>query len=161
MAIANTLLLLSLGFIAAEAGLLPNGFTPCGGRDCVQHTSTTATCTETPPRTRTNDCRWVSSMNRRLDQEILGVTIYAYKIKWWGNGQWTKWFIPGENDLDLKFNMYPRTCYPPKYNYIKGSLRRMWAYFSDHEHKFIYCGTLRQPQRKFIGLAESVMKRAP
>ena len=153
MAITTTLLLLTFSFIATEAG-----FNPCNGPDCVQHVSTTAKCTETTIRAAAADCRWASSMNRRLDQEILGVTIYAYKIKWWGNAPWSDWYIPGENDLDLKFNMNSRTCYPPKYNYIKGSLRRMWAYFSDHKHKFIYCGTLGQSQPNVVSLQKALPK---
>ena len=153
MAITITLLLLTLSFIATEAT-----FEPCPGPDCVQHVSTTANCTETPIRGRTSDCRWASNMNRRLDQEILGVTIYAYKLRWSG-GSWTDWYIPGENDLDLKFNKYPRTCYSPKYNYIPTSLRRMWAYFYDHQHKFIYCGTLGQPQSTFVGLNKEFLKK--
>ena len=141
-----TLILLAVGFVAIEAG-----FVPCNGPDCVQHVSITANCTETPSRPRTLDCRWASNMNRRLDQHILGVTIYAYKIRW--SSGWSDWYIPGENDLDLKFNRWHRTCYPPRFNYVPTSLRRMWAYFYDHWHKFIYCGPLGQNTQANTGTA--------
>lgn len=138
MTVGITLLLLAVCFVAIEAE-----FEPCNGPDCVQHVSITAKCTESPVRQPTRDCRWASNRSRRLDQEILGVTIYAFKLQWF-NGHWSGWYIPGENELDLKFNRWPRRCYPPKYNYRARSLRRMWAYFYDHTHKFIYCGTLGQ-----------------
>ena len=139
MKVAITVLLLGIGFVATHARFAP----PLDHIDGFKHTMVFANCGETPDRPPTRDCRWGSNLNVHLDQEILGVKIYAYKLKW-ANGNWTPWFMPGENDIDTKHNRNRRLCFPPLYNWEKASLRRMWAYFIDHTHKFIYCGPLEK-----------------
>ena len=51
--------------------------------------------------------------------------IVAYKIQWF-SGAWSDWFITGDNDVDWKHN-------------LDGSKRRVWSYFTDHNHIYIQC----------------------
>jgi hypothetical protein len=69
------------------------------------------------------------------DQIVEGGRIAAYKIQWF-NGRWSGWYVPGVNDMDTKFNIYPRKC---SLSYRAKSMRRIWSYFYDHTHKFIIC----------------------
>ena len=147
MKIAISLHLLVFGFVATLARFAP----PLDHIDGIKHTMVFANCGETPPRPPALDCRWGSNLNVHLDQEILGVKIIAYKIRW-ANGQWSHWLMPGENDIDNKHNRNRVLCFPPLYNYEPGSLRRAWSYFSDHTHKFIYCGPL---EKNFKGILSS------
>ena len=118
-------------FIAISAGA---GFKPCSGSDCIKFRVDYAGCTEVT-RSRTSDCRWVANYNRRVDEMILGGTIVAYKIRWF-SGTWSNWFVPGHNDIDWKFNPSARSC---KIRQYARSLRRRWANFYDHTHKYIIC----------------------
>ena len=96
--------------------------------DGIAHNiSTQDICLEiiSPPQ---KDARWYQGLSLQIDQEILKGKIVAYQIRWF-NGDWSTWFVPGINDLDHKYN--------PSNN----TMRRMWSYFSDHEHKYIICKT--------------------
>ena len=63
--------------------------------------------------------------------EKLGLTtstepgILQYRILWF-TGQWSPWYVPGVNDVDSLKN-------------IDGSSRRIWSYFDDHTHEYVYC----------------------
>ncbi|VDI12454.1 Hypothetical predicted protein [Mytilus galloprovincialis] len=96
--------------------------------------SAQAKCTEITRR-RTRDCRWAAGLNMQVDQIAAGGKIAAYKIQWW-NGGWSGWYVPGYNDMDGKVNIRLLRC---SMTYKYKSLRRMWAYFYDHTHKFIVC----------------------
>ena len=47
--------------------------------------------------------------------------IKRYRIHWF-SGRWSKWYTPGKDDIDWK-----------------GSDRRVWSYFTDHNHEFEKC----------------------
>ena len=68
---------------------------------------------------------WYLGLDTNIDQRILGGKIQAYKIQWF-NGTWSPWYTPGVNDLDWKIN----------YN---GTQRRVWSYFTDHNHIYKIC----------------------
>jgi len=70
--------------------------------------------------------RWYQGLSLQIDQEILGGKVIAYQIRWF-NGNWSAWFVPGVNDIDHK------------YNPANNTMRRMWSYFDDHEHRYILC----------------------
>ena len=110
------------------------GFTPCKTPDCIQYRADFADCNEVTSRP-SGDCRWTANINRRLDETILQGTIIAYKIQWFSR-QWSNWFVPGQNDFDLKYNPKNTTCRIPVH---ADSLRRKWANFNDHSHKYIIC----------------------
>ena len=118
-------------FIAVASAARP---IPCSGIDCVRYRVDFAGCTEVT-KSRTRDCRWHANYNRRADEIILRGTIIAYKIKWF-SGPWSGWYVPGHNDIDVKFNRRAKRCSIPIY---VNSLRRMWSYFYDHTHKYIIC----------------------
>jgi len=69
-----------------------------------------------------NDVRWVNSTATNLDIQLLGVKIVAYSIQWFG-GSWSAWYVPGVNDL---------------YQKPGETVRRAWACFNDHTHKYLY-----------------------
>lgn len=106
----------------------------CPGSDCLNHSATFPAC-YSKIRSATYDCRWAANVNIRAPEEILNGRIIAYKIRWF-NGHWSTWYVPGMNDIDLKFNLFPHACSIP---YLPRSLRRMWAYFYDHTHGYIIC----------------------
>jgi hypothetical protein len=97
-------------------------------RDHISHEiSTQDICleiTSLPQR----DSRWYQGLSLQIDQEILSGKVIAYQIRWF-NGNWSTWFVPGVNDIDHKYN--PST----------NTMRRMWSYFYDHEHRYILCKT--------------------
>ncbi|MCL4403930.1 hypothetical protein M1432_01105 [Patescibacteria group bacterium] len=53
--------------------------------------------------------------------------IARYRIQWF-DGSWSPWYVPGVNDVDQLDN-------------IDGTQRRIWSYFDDHTHEYIYCQT--------------------
>lgn len=59
-------------------------------------------------RQATRDCRWGSSLDPRLDEYLEKGRIIAYKLRWFG-GSWSGWFVPGQNDVDIKFNPQLKT----------------------------------------------------
>lgn len=86
-----------------------------------------AVCTQSSINLPTNNNNWwLNGLNIRADEKILGVRIIAYKLRWF-SGAWSDWFVVGVNDLDTK------------YNTATNSLRRMWSYFDDHQHQYIFC----------------------
>ncbi|KAK3105300.1 hypothetical protein FSP39_021867 [Pinctada imbricata] len=92
------------------------------------------TCREVTRRA-TRDCRWKAGLYRNVDFVALRGRIIAYQIRWF-NGRWSGWFVPGINDADGKFNPYRGRC---SLRLEAKSMRRVWSYFYDHEHKFILC----------------------
>lgn len=65
--------------------------------------------------------QWVNSLDLDLDIRILNQKIIAYQIRWF-SGSWSGWYVPGINDL------YQKSWEP---------LRRVWATFNDHHHRYI------------------------
>ena len=134
MMLDKSLLLFVFASIAVSANALFTGFQPCSGRDCMKHRADFAGCTEVSSKP-TRDCRWYANFNRRVDEMILKGTIVAYKIQWF-SGAWSDWFVPGQNDIDQKYNLSVRKCAVPIY---RNSIRHRWANFYDHTHKYIIC----------------------
>ncbi len=65
----------------------------------------------------------------RLGLNINGYPeILRYRIQWFSGG-WSDWYTPGIDDVDWKTNN-------------DGSLRRVWAYFGDHNHEYEKCMTI-------------------
>ncbi|XP_071086098.1 uncharacterized protein [Haliotis cracherodii] len=107
-----------------------------GYNDRVRYNiNTQAKCTEVTRRA-TRNCIWPAGLNPFADQIAEKGRIMAYKIQWF-NGHWSGWYVPGYNDIDGKFNPYPRRC--TALPYLRNTMRRMWSYFYDHTHKFIIC----------------------
>lgn len=99
--------------------------TRCGGSDCIVYDlSGQDTCSEVTAGP-SYDIRW-ATLGRSVDQAVKGGRIVAYQIQW-GGGTWSPWYVPGVNDIDTKFNTGTST------------LRRVWSYFYDHNHKYIIC----------------------
>jgi hypothetical protein len=115
--------------VIQSAGAAP--FNGCNGGDCVQHSlQTQAACvqvgTEAAPNAPVGPAAgWAKGLNTEIDQNILKANVVAYKIKW--SSGWSGWFVTGVNDLDVKFNTN------------SGDMRRMWAYFTDHQHLYLVC----------------------
>jgi hypothetical protein len=101
----------------------------CTGSDCIGALGLTIetqdVCNQVSSEA-TRDSRWQEGLSRNVDQEILGCTVVAFKINWFGGGD-SGWIVPGVNDLDSK------------YNTSDGTVRRAWAYFYDHSHTRIQC----------------------
>lgn len=101
----------------------------------VRHvTSSQQSCVE-QTRRPTWDCRWYAGLNLGVDQLILSGNVVAYQIQWF-NGRWSGWYVPGVNDLDHKINPFDRSCAVP---IVANSMRRVWSYFYDHNHRYILC----------------------
>ena len=95
-------------------------------RDCISYEiSAQDVCLEVHSQPQ-RDARWYQGLSLQIDQEILGGRVIAYQIRWF-NGNWSTWFVPGVNDIDHK------------YNPVNNTMRRMWSYFDDHEHRYILC----------------------
>ncbi|VDI80714.1 Hypothetical predicted protein [Mytilus galloprovincialis] len=94
---------------------------------------TQATCTQVE-RGATRDCRWVAGLDM-ADLVIEKGRIIAYQIKWF-SGKWSHWYVPGLNDISDTYNPKGRSC---ALSYRDNSMRRRWAVFYDHRHKFIIC----------------------
>ncbi|VDI38482.1 Hypothetical predicted protein [Mytilus galloprovincialis] len=99
----------------------------------IYKVDTQAKCTEVT-RGPTRDCRWPAGLDM-VDQMVEKGRILAYKIRWF-SGSWSGWYGPGLNDLSNVFNLYAKSCSIP---YRAKSMRRRWAMFYDHTHKFIIC----------------------
>ncbi|KAK3579776.1 hypothetical protein CHS0354_018212 [Potamilus streckersoni] len=108
----------------------------CPTNDCIIYDISSQTaCTGVSEESPTYDCRWSSGLNINVDEVIRKGRIVAYKIKWFG-GYWSGWYVPGINDIDVKYNTVERNCsIPCKAN----TMRRMWSYFYDHIHTYIIC----------------------
>ena len=94
--------------------------------DITTQTSCVQEGTEDAPIAATSDVRWKQGLSTEVDHTVTGCNIVAHKVQW-SNGSWTDWYVVGVNDIDLK------------YNPSNGTLRRMWAYFYDHNHLYIKC----------------------
>lgn len=125
--------LLSIGVLSAAAlGLMAatespaSAYNGCSGSDCIVYDlSTQDSCTEVT-ESASYESRWGRGLSLDVDRAIKGGRIVAYKIQWFSGG-WSSWFVPGVNDIDVKFNIGPNT------------LRRMWSYFYDHTHSYVIC----------------------
>ena len=84
-------------------------------------------CTQSGTLSATRNAVW-GTLNNNADFKNLGVRIMAYRIQWF-NGSWSEWYFPGFNDLDWK----AMTINGKKY------LRRVWAYFGDHNYMYVTC----------------------
>jgi hypothetical protein len=108
----------------------PNGLCPTG--DCVDHDLSTQDECAMFEHAPAHDARWASGLSLSTDtslfreQNTLGWNISAYRIRW-SNGAWSNWYVAGVNDIDHKYNPHNRT------------MRRMWSYFTDHEHQALAC----------------------
>lgn len=108
---------------------VPNG---CPGRDCIHHElRTQAVCRlqgsdKSPLQPTGRTPGWYKGLNTEIDNKILGGNIVAYKIRWF-NGSWSHWYVTGVNDIDHKFNTN------------SNDMRRLWSYFTDHQHQYILC----------------------
>jgi hypothetical protein len=109
----------------------PNG---CGdgAGDCVKYNlQTQAQCVQVgtqaaPNPPAGNAPGWYLGLNSEIDSKNLKGKIIAYQIQWF-SGAWSGWYVPGVNDLDVKYNRNNNT------------MRRMWSYFSDHQYIYIIC----------------------
>ncbi|XP_063396378.1 uncharacterized protein LOC134680982 [Mytilus trossulus] len=117
--------IISFGFIVAVAS----------AQTIIYDINTQALCTQIE-RPATRDCRWVAGLDM-ADLLIEKGRIIAYQIKWF-NGRWSSWYVPGLNDLSNVYNPSRRKCDLP---YRRNSMRRRWAVFYDHTHRFIICKT--------------------
>jgi hypothetical protein len=129
-------------FSANSVGSLTLGTSPvaannCPGSDCVHHeiSITQDVCTQ-EQHSRTNNHLWHQGLSLQVDNQILGGDIAAFKLQWF-NGSWSGWFVPGVNDIDIKFNTHTYTSggVPIQAN----TMRRWWSYFYDHTHLYIIC----------------------
>lgn len=113
----------------------------CPTGDCIAHDiSTQDSCKETVETAPHSNTLWHQGLSLQADNRILGGDIVAYKIRWF-NGNWSGWFVPGINDIDIKYNHQ---------SWVKGrashnTMRRMWSYFYDHEHRYIICKAAFNP----------------
>lgn len=82
------------------------------------------------------ECGWNAGLSRNVDQFYLNGRIAAYKIQW-EHGSWSEWYVPGVNDIDIKFNV--QTAYCRDYDLRANSMRRWWAYFNEYTHVVILC----------------------
>jgi hypothetical protein len=104
----------------------------CPTGDCVPLAITTQDRCQMFDRQATGDARWHQGLSTSIDSELFveqqqrGWDVSAYRIRW-SNGAWSEWYVPGVNDIDHKYNPGPNT------------MRRMWSYFTDHEHQALAC----------------------
>lgn len=129
LALLAVTVLVSAGSMALASGNPLPSFGPpaCTAPDCVIYDlSTQAICTEVNLAAPTGDARWHEGLSLAVDNELLGGDVVAFKIRW-STGNWSAWYVPGVNDIDLKFNFSDNT------------MRRMWSYFTDHVHAYILC----------------------
>lgn len=127
--VLSCLLVTAITMFSAEPSFAANG---CNGGDCIHHElGTQAVCTlqgsdESPLSPTGKSPGWYKGLNTEIDNKILGGDVIAYKIRWF-NGSWSGWYVTGVNDIDYKFNT------------DTNDMRRIWSYFSDHQHQYILC----------------------
>lgn len=123
-----------------ETTVSPNcGGEQCTGSDCVScYNIETQSCCEQITRGPVggSTLMFKAGLHRYVDALNLQGTIIAYRLRWF-NGGWSGWFVPGVNDIDIKYNIYGFTA--PPLTSPPGSMRRWWSYFTDHTHSFIIC----------------------
>lgn len=64
--------------------------------------------------------------------------ILSYHIRWF-NGNWSREFFPGKNDIDVKKNG------PHRFTDIDDGQRRRWSYFQDHQYAVTACAGAFKP----------------
>jgi hypothetical protein len=112
----------------AQAGAIePAPAAPAAGSvTVVDHRGAAAPACTTTQRAATGDDRWwQAGLALDADARLLGTKIRRYRLQWF-SGQWSGWFVPGQNDVDTKVN-------------ADGSVRRMWSYFDDHTFEYEVC----------------------
>ncbi|NEQ07065.1 MAG: hypothetical protein F6K10_08500 [Moorea sp. SIO2B7] len=125
----NYLVLTAITMLPGEPSFAANN---CRGRDCIHHElGTQAVCKlvgsdQSPLLPIGRDIGWAQGLNTEIDNKLLGGDVVAYKIRWF-NGSWSGWYVTGVNDIDVKFNT------------PTNDMRRMWSYFTDHQHQYIIC----------------------
>ncbi|XP_062596315.1 uncharacterized protein LOC134257734 [Saccostrea cucullata] len=103
----------------------------------IYNTSTQPKCKEVERKAvYGKECGWYAGLYRDVDQFYLKGRIAAYKIQWF-NGGWSGWFVPGVNDIDIKFNIQGADC--KDFKILPNTMRRWWSYFYDHTHKYVIC----------------------
>lgn len=119
----SCLVFTAISMLPTQASFAANN---CNGPDCIKHElRTQAKCTlQTSKPTRNR--RWHEGLNTEIDNTLLKGDVVAYKIRWF-NGSWSGWYVTGVNDIDWK------------YNTNTNDMRRVWSYFTDHEHQYIIC----------------------
>jgi len=101
----------------------------------VSYALSQSTCTEVDNEPPLNDCRWNAGLYSHIDQVVKQGRIIAYKLQW--STGWSGWYVPGENDIDIKYNPTGNSaCSVPL---VANSMRRWWSYFYDHTHSYIIC----------------------
>lgn len=103
-----------------------SSYNGCSGSDCVIYDLSTQIACTYKSSGPTNNMAWVKGLNRNVDFQQFGGRIAAFRLQWFG-GSWSGWYVPGINDIDIKFNPGPQT------------MRRWWAYFYDHNFEYILC----------------------
>lgn len=69
---------------------------------------------------------WDVDMAPDVDRRNYGGTVVAYQIQWF-DGTWSGWYSKDQNDVDWKVNE------------DTGAKRRVWSYFTDHQHRVMLC----------------------
>ena len=101
-------------------------FNGCATSDCIIYDLSTENSCNQITVGPTFNLKWTLGLNENVDYALLGGKIVAYQIQW-SNLAWSPWYVPGYNDIDIKFNPTPKT------------LRKFWSYFYDHTHRYILC----------------------
>ena len=98
----------------------------CPTGDCIRHDiSSQSRCTEQTRGPQRNAGWDQHGLSTEIDQRLAGGNVVAYKIRW--SSGWSDWYVTGVNDIDHKYNT--RT----------NQMRRVWAYFTDHQHTMLIC----------------------
>ncbi|HEU4328240.1 MAG TPA: hypothetical protein VFS21_34200 [Roseiflexaceae bacterium] len=105
----------------------PLGTVACTAPECIIYSiESQSDCTQLNSKP-TYQAAWTTGLSLNVDQQLRKGEIVAYKLQWF-NGTWSDWYVPGVNDIDIKYNNGPTN-----------EMRRFWSYFYDHNHTYIIC----------------------